>query len=70
MAAPFVEGRLLHRKLLVRIATSCAHCGLALDLDIDSELNFRVRQRDAQPLVFEPHIDWSRFRQPSIIHDY
>jgi hypothetical protein len=70
VAAPFVEGRLLNRKLLVRIATACAHCGRALDLDIDSELNWKVRQRGAQPLVFEPDIDWSTFRQTSIIHDY
>ena len=37
---------------------------------MDSELNARVRERDAEPLLFEPDIDWKTFKAASIIKDY
>lgn len=60
----------MNRKLAARIETSCAHCGRKLDLEVENDLNWSVRQRDASPLLFEPKIDWSRFRAANIIHDY
>ena len=41
-----------------------------MTLSVDSELQFRVTERDAQPLVFEPRVDWSTFREPNIINHY
>ena len=70
MAAPFVEGQLRKKKLAVEIETECAHCRRALHLTIGSDLRWKIHQRDAQPLVFSPTVDWSRFRKPVIIHDY
>ena len=70
MAAPFVEGQLRKKKLAVEIETECAHCRRAMHLMIDSDLQWTVQERDAQPLVFSPTVDWSRFRKPVIIHDY
>ena len=70
MAAPFVEGQLRNTKLTVEIQSRCAQSRRALHLRIDSDLNWEVREPDARPLVFEPQIDWSRFRKPVIIHDY
>jgi hypothetical protein len=29
-----------------------------------------VRERDAQPLLFEPEIDWERFTKPHILDDF
>jgi hypothetical protein len=70
VAAPFVEGQLRKKKLAVEIQTECAHCGRAWHVTIGSALRWQVRERDAQPLVFSPTVDWSRFRKPVIIHDY
>ena len=70
MAAPFVEGQLRNTKLTVEIQSRCAQSLRALHLEIDSDLNWAVREPEAQPLVFEPQIDWSRFHKPVIIHDY
>ena len=70
MAAPFVEGQLRNAKLTVEIQSRCAQSRRALHLRIDSDLNWEVREPDARPLVFEPQIDWTRFRKPVIIHDY
>jgi hypothetical protein len=39
-------------------------------ISIDSELKYRVEEKDASPLVFEPRIDWEKFTKPNIIDDY
>jgi hypothetical protein len=37
---------------------------------VDSELNAWVRERDAEPLLFEPDIDWKTFKGTNILKDY
>jgi len=64
-----VEGRLWDKPLAVEIETECAHCGQALHLALNQELEYSVREKDADPLVLSPDIDWERFRAPSIIDD-
>jgi hypothetical protein len=70
MATPFVQGRLRGEPLSVDIESSCACCGRALRLTVDSEMVTEVHSKGAEPLVFEPDVDWARFRAPTIIDDY
>jgi hypothetical protein len=56
--------------LAVTIETECSHCNRALRLVVDSDLEFRVETEGAEPMVFEPQVDWSTFTEPSIIHAY
>ena len=70
IAAPFVQARLRKEQMEVEIATSCAHCGRALHILLDDQLRWQVRERDANPQVFLPHIDWATFREPNIINAY
>jgi hypothetical protein len=65
-----VQGRLRNEKLSVKIDSECAHCGQKLHLTFDSELAWSVEESDADPLVFEPDIDWRHFKGANIIHDY
>jgi hypothetical protein len=37
---------------------------------VDGELGYRVEDEGAEPLVFEPHIDWETFAEPNILHAY
>jgi alkylmercury lyase-like protein len=69
-AMPLVEGRLRGEKLSIELESECAHCGKALHISIDSELNSQVRERDAEPLLFEPDVDWDTFKGANIIIDY
>ena len=46
------------------------HCGKALHISVDSELNSQVREKDAEPLIFEPDVDWNTFKGANIINDY
>lgn len=70
MATPFVEGRLRNERLEVEISTVCAHCDRPMNLLVDERLRWRVRERDADPRLFLPEIDWHCFRGRNIIGDY
>ncbi len=39
-------------------------------ITVDSELWYSVPDDAADPLVFEPHVDWETFHEPNIIHAY
>jgi hypothetical protein len=65
-----VQGRLRGEKLTVRIESQCHHCSRPLALEVDEELHWRVLTAGASPLLFEPDVDWSRFKAANIVHDY
>jgi hypothetical protein len=67
---PFVQGRLREENISVTIKTQCAHCAQPLEIILDSELNYRVSDEAAKPLIFEPHINWTEFTEPNIIDAY
>lgn len=70
MATPFVQGHLRNNALDVEIHTTCAHCGETMEFVVSSELDYRVVRGGKSPLVFEPEIDWSEFKEPTIIDGY
>jgi len=65
-----VQGRLRGEALWVEVKTECAHCSQPLGMTIDSDLRYRVDQASAEPLVFQPLIDWTTFTEPNIIHAF
>jgi hypothetical protein len=38
-------------------------------MELDSDLNYRL-QKDIEPLVFSPTVDWDTFSEPNITHAY
>jgi hypothetical protein len=71
---PFVQGQLLKQEgqhlplpLQFTIQTECAHCGQPIHLEMDGELNYRVLETEAEPLVFVPMVDFDKLEDPSII---
>lgn len=65
-----VQGRLRNKGLVVEIATECAHCRQRLRITSDNELSWTLKERKATPLLFEPEVDWKRFKGRNIIDDY
>ncbi len=65
-----MQGRLRNEYLSVEVETECAHCGKRLNMTLDSELKWSVRQAGAAPLLFEPDVDWKHFQEPNIIGRY
>jgi hypothetical protein len=70
MAAPFVQGWLWQTPLSVDIHSVCGHCAWPLHIRVDSALQYRIQTEGAQPLVFEPQINWAAFTAPNIIQTY
>lgn len=70
MAVPFVQGQLRNETISVTIKTECAHCQQPIHIIVDSEAGYELHAGEAQPLVFEPHINWETFTEPNIIHAY
>jgi hypothetical protein len=56
--------------LTASIATSCAPTGRKLTIETSSSGNVRALEPGASPLLFEPQIDWERFKKPHIIDDF
>jgi len=65
-----VQGRLRNEKLTFSIETQCGHCGEPLHLEIDSDLNYRVLEEGADPLVYAPLLEVAKLEDPSIIDGF
>jgi hypothetical protein len=66
---PFVQGHLRNEPLSVSIDTHCAHCSQTFQIEIDSDLGYRVAG-DAEPLIFTPVVDFAKLEDPSIIEAF
>ena len=66
IATPFVQGRLLEKTLSTIIRTECGHCARQIEIEIDSELNYRVINLEADPLIFIPIVNFGKLDEPSI----
>ncbi len=64
-----MQGQLRGEPLSVVIETECAHCHQPLHLEIDGDLNYRVAESGAEPLVFVP-LNAVKKGEPSIIDSF
>ena len=62
-----MQGQLRQEKLTVQIDSECGHCHQPLHLEVDSDLNYRVQEADAAPLIFVPMMNLRKLDEPSII---
>jgi hypothetical protein len=53
--------------LTFQVVSECAHCSRPLHLKFDNDLNYKLREQDASPLVFSPSVDFDKLEDPSII---
>ena len=65
-----MQGRLRDETLSFTIHSECAHCQRPIEIQIDSGLQYRVLQEDAEPLVQVPMIDAHKIEDPSIIDGF
>ena len=63
-----MQGHLRGEALTCLVTTEYAHSHRPLHVEIDSALNFKVREDEARPLVYAPMMDRNRLgSDPSII---
>ena len=55
---------------MVRVNTECAHCHEPIELRIDSELNYIVKDEDSEPVIFIPDVDLLTLKEESIINAF
>ena len=62
-----MQGQLRNERLTFVIETECAHCARPIHLEMDSDLNYSVAEKDADPLILAPMVDFGKLQDPSII---
>ena len=62
-----MQGQLLDKRLTFAIETECAHCARPIHIKMDSDLNYTVAEKDADPLILAPMVDFGKLQDPSII---
>jgi len=65
-----VQGQLRKEYVSIEVETKCSHCNREIHFTIDSDMQFSVRESDANPLVFMPDVDWKNFTERNIIDSY
>jgi hypothetical protein len=65
-----VQGHLRGEKLDFFIETECGHCHQPLHIEIDSEMDYRVVEGGAEPVVYVPMVDFDKLDEPSIIDSF
>ena len=50
----------------VVIETECAHCSEPMHIEMNDQLEYRVREEGADPVVFIPKVDFQALEDPSI----
>jgi hypothetical protein len=51
---PFVQGGLRGQYIAATVTSECAYCHQPLHIEIDSELKFKVIEKETRPVVFAP----------------
>ena len=62
-----MQGQLRNEKLDCIIISKCVHSGRTLHIEIDSDLNYKIQEPDAVPLLSVPMVDFGTLKDPSII---
>ncbi len=70
IATPFVQGRLREKELSVVVNTECAHCSQPIEIEISSNLDFKVKSTGCEPMVFVPSVDLLKLKDDSIIDGF
>jgi hypothetical protein len=69
LAVPFVQGHLRGEPVACAVETECGHCHQPLHIELNSELEYRVEESSADPMVYSPLLDVQQL-DPSIIDGF
>ncbi len=52
------------------LKTECAHCSKPMEIEIDSDLNYAVKEEGCEPVVFVPEVNLFELEEDSIIDSF
>ncbi len=65
-----MQGQLRQETLSVIVNTECAHCSRPMGIEIDSDLNYTVREESCEPIIFVPDVNLFKVEDESIINAF
>jgi hypothetical protein len=65
-----VQGKLRNQYLTVKIDSECAHCGKSIQIEMDSDLVYKVKDSDCKPVIFVPDVNLFKIADESIIDSF
>jgi hypothetical protein len=65
-----VQGKLRNQYLKVKIESQCAHCSTPMEIEIDSDLNYKTGKKECQPVIFVPDVNFFKLKDDSIIDSF
>jgi hypothetical protein len=65
-----VQGQLRQENLSVMVNTECAHCSRPMEIRIDSDLNYIVKEEGCEPMVFVSDVNLFKLEDESIINAF
>ena len=65
-----MQGQLRKEYLKAYIESQCAHCGRAIEFELDSELDYHAPGELSHLRIFSPLVDISKIEDPSIIDKF
>jgi hypothetical protein len=65
-----VQGQLRQETLSVTVNTECAHCSRPMEIQIDGDLNYAVKEEGCEPIVFVPDVNLFKIEDESIINAF
>ena len=65
-----MQGRLREENLSVLVKTECAHCSEPMEIEIDSDLGYKVKEEGCEPVVFVPDVNLFELKEDSIIDSF
>ena len=65
-----MQGRLREESLSVLVRTECAHCSEPMEIEIDNDLNYEVKNEGCEPVVFVPEVNLFELEEDSIIDSF
>ena len=52
------------------VNTECAHCSRPMEIRIDSDLNYTVKEEGCEPIIFVPDVNLFKLEDESIINAF
>ena len=49
------------------LSTTCAHCDQSIEVEVNSDMGFRVITQGATPLISTPMVNLKKLKDPSIV---
>jgi len=65
-----MEKKTQSESISFEIKSECAQTKQSIHIEIDSDLKFRVVNKDADLMIYIPVVDFAKLKKPSIIDDF